>query len=185
MTWLVVSLLLTAAVMALVAPFRPGFIEQMLTTPRFSIESLLGIIVCVAIARAAFEMGIPDIRSEWRRARVALGLLAIWLALFVIATVAPVLPPSMLGKRGLCNLEVIIYAIPLTTAGILLIRRMMPLRTSMTGAWTGFAAGLIPAYLMQLACMHEPWHNIIYHLLPTVGAALIGALLGRLLLENK
>lgn len=115
-------------------------------------------------ARAAFGLGIPDVRSQWRRARVALVLLAVWLGLFGIATVAPVLEPSMLGKRPLCNLEVLLYAVPLTVAGIIVIRRMMPLDPAKTGAWMGFAAGLMA---------------------PTIGAALLGALLGYWLLRRK
>ena len=49
----------------------------------------------------------------------------------------------------------------------------------------GFAAGLIPAYLMQLACMHAPAHNIYFHLAPVVGTAVIGALLGTWLLRRQ
>jgi len=90
----------------------------------------------------------------------------------------------MAGKRAFCVVEVLVYALPLTMAGLLVIRRMLPLSPATTGAWTGFAAGLIPAFLMQLACMHEPWHIIKLHLAPTLGAAAVGALLGYWLLRR-
>jgi hypothetical protein len=182
--WLSLAMLATGGTMALIQPFRPGFVEQFLTTPRFAVEIILGLIVCAGLAYAAFQLGIPDIRSPWRRARVPLLLLTIWLALFAIAIFAPVFAPSMAGKRPLCYLEVIIYAAPLSLAGLLLIRRMLPLEPVTVGAWMGFAAGLIPAFLMQLACMHGPIHNIAWHLLPTLGAAAIGALLGFWLLRR-
>lgn len=184
-TWWLLALIATGGVMALIAPFRPGVIDQLIASPRFAFESILGLVVTAGFAHAAFGLGIPDVRNPWQRARVALVLLAIWLALFGIATVAPVLEPSMLGKRPLCNLEVLLYAVPLTVAGIIVIRRMMPLDPAKTGAWMGFAAGLIPAWLMQIACMHEPWHIIKFHLAPTIGAALLGALLGYWLLRRK
>lgn len=183
LTWWFVATLATAAVMALVQPFRPGFVGQLISTPRFALESILGLLVCVVMARAAFALGVPDVRSPWRRARWPLALLALWLALFGIALLAPALPPSMAGKRPFCHLEVLVYAVPLTLAGLLVIRRMLPLDAATTGAWTGFAAGLIPAFLMQLACMHEPWHIIRLHLAPTAGAAALGALLGYWLLR--
>lgn len=183
--WWLVAMLGTAAVMALVLPFRPGFIEQLISTPRFAVESILGLVVCAGIAWAAFALGIPDIRSPWRRARVPLALLAIWVGLFGYALFVPVFAPSMVGKRPICYLEVLIYAAPLTIAGLIVIRRMLPLNAATTGAWMGFAAGLIPAFLMQLACMHEAHHNIYFHLAPTLGAAVIGSVLGCWLLRRR
>lgn len=183
LAWWLVATLATAGVMTLVQPFRPGFVGQLLATPRFALESILGLVVCASIARAAFALGIPDLRSPWRRARVPLTLLAIWLGLFGFALLAPVLPPSMAGKRPFCHLEVLVYAVPLTIAGLLVIRRMLPLDAATTGAWMGFGAGLIPAFLMQLACMHEPWHIIELHLAPTIGTAALGAVLGYWLLR--
>lgn len=185
LAWWLPAMIVTSAVMALIQPFRPGFVEQLVSSPRFAFESILGFVVCAGIARVAFALGIPDVRSPWRRARGPLILLTIWLGLFGFALIAPVFAPSMAGKRPLCNFEVLLYAAPLTVAGLIVIRRMLPLNAATTGAWMGFAAGLIPAYLMQLACMHEPWHNIAFHLLPTVGTALLGALLGYWLLRDS
>jgi len=184
LAWCLLAMLATAGVMAAVQPFRAGFVEQLIATPRFALESLLGIIVCFAIAHAAFALGIPDMRSPWQRARVPLVLLAIWLGLFGIAVLAPVLPPSMAGKRPLCHIEVVAYALPLSIVGLLIVRRLLPLNAASTGAWMGFAAGLIPAFWMQLACMHDPVHNITWHLVPTAVAAAAGAGLGWWLLRR-
>ncbi len=185
MAWCCVALLAIGGVMALIQPFRPGLGGQLISVPRFAFEALLGLLVCAGISRAAFAIGIPDVRSQWRRARAALMLLALWLALFALAVIAPVLEPSMADKRPLCHLEILIYAAPLTIVGLLLMRRLLPLEPAKAGAWMGFAAGLIPAYLMQLACMHEPWHNLTWHLLPTLGAAGVGSLLGYWLLRRR
>jgi len=184
MAWWFIGLLVIGGVMALVQPFRPGFVAQLVASPRFAFETLLGLVVCAGMARAAFASGIPDVRSQWQRARVALLLLAVWLGLFGFALLAPVLAPSMAGKRPFCHLEVVVYAAPLTIVGLLLMRRMLPLNPASTGAWLGFAAGLVPAFLMQLACLHDPWHIITLHLLPAVGAVAVGALLGYWMLRR-
>ena len=141
--------------------------------------------MCFAIAHAAFALGVPDMRSPWQRARVPLILLTIWFGLFGVALLAPVLPPSMAGKRALCHIEVVAYALPLTIAGLMIVRRMLPLNAASTGAWMGFAAGLIPAFWMQLACMHDPMHIITLHLAPTAVATAVGALLGWWLLRRQ
>ncbi|MGI9341999.1 MAG: NrsF family protein [Gammaproteobacteria bacterium] len=185
LAWWLLAMLSTAAVMALIQPFRPGFVGQLTATPRFALETILGVIACFGMAWTAFALGVPDVRSPWRRARVPLVLLAIWFGLFGVALLAPVLTPSMAGKRPHCALEVLLYAAPLTLAGLMMIRRMLPLHAASTGAWTGFAAGLIPAFLMQLACMHEPLHIIKLHLAPTAGAAMVGAVLGYRLLRRQ
>jgi len=181
--WWIAAMIATGVIMALVQPFRPGFVEQVFTAPRFAFEIGLGLVVCAGMAHAAFQLGIPDIRSPWRRARGPLILLTIWLGLFAFALFSPVLAPSMAGKRPLCYLEILLYAFPLTLAGLIIVRRWLPLNAVTTGAWMGFAAGLIPAYLMQLACMHAPLHNIAWHLVPTLGTTAIGALLGSRLLK--
>ena len=53
------------------------------------------------------------------------------------------------------------------------------------GAWMGCAAGLVPAYLMQFACMHEAWHIISHHLFPIAGSILLGALMGYMMLRSR
>ncbi len=182
--WWSVAMLVTGIVMMLVQPFRPGFVEQLLSTPRFAFELGLGLLVCAGMAYAAFQLGIPDIRSPWRRARSVLVLLLIWLSLFAIALFTPELEPSMAGYRQKCYLEVLLYAFPLTLAGLIIVRRWLPLNPAGVGAWIGFAAGLIPAWLMQMACMHAPMHNILWHLMPTVATAAIGAVLGSRMLKS-
>jgi hypothetical protein len=181
--WWITAMIATGIVMAVVQPFRPGFVEQLLTTPRFAFEIGLGLVVSAALSHAAFQLGIPDIRSPWRRARGPLVLLAAWLGLFAIAIFSPVLEPSRAGHRPMCYLEILLYAFPLTLAGLVIVRRWLPLGTATVGAWLGLAAGLIPASLMQIACMHEPIHAITWHLLPTLGTAAIGAMLGARLLR--
>lgn len=184
MIWWALATLVTGGAMAVIAPFRSSVFDQLGSSSRFMLEALLGLIVCASVARAAFELGIPDIRSHYRRARLELTLLSVWILLFMIALVAPIFEPSMAGKREYCYLEAFLYSVPVTIAGIIAVRNLMPLNRAITGASVGFAAGLIPAYLMQFACMHEAWHIVSHHIFPTVGAGLIGAVLGFFILRR-
>jgi len=181
--WWIAAMIATGIVMAVVQPFRPGFVDQLLTTPRFAFEIGLGLVVSAAMAQAAFRLGIPDNRSPWRRARGPLVLLAIWLGLFAIAIFSPELEPSKAGHRPMCYLEILLYAFPSTLAGLFIVRRWLPLEAATVGAWMGLAAGLVPAFLMQLACMFEPMHVITWHLLPILGTAAVGAWLAPRLLK--
>jgi hypothetical protein len=50
-------------------------------------------------------------------------------------------------------------------------------------ACLGAAAGALPGLMMQLACMYEASHTLAFHLGPIGLLALVGALLGRRLLN--
>jgi hypothetical protein len=90
----------------------------------------------------------------------------------------------MLGKRPHCFVEVLIYGVPILVAGLLLLRRLAPLGRWSAGFVMGAAAGVIPALLMQLACIYIPSHILIYHIAPALAVAVLGALAGRLLLRR-
>ena len=59
----------------------------------------------------------------------------------------------------------------------------MPLKPALTGGWVAFAAGLIPAFLMQFACMQISSHIITHHLIPTLLVGVVGLLAGAVMLK--
>ena len=167
-----------------VQPMRPGFTNQLLASPRFAGETLLGIAAGALAIGTAFALGIPGWGAPRRRIVLALGLLALWVGTYFYGLVDPALEPSMLGKRALCFAEVLIYGVPILVAGLLLLRRLAPLGRWSTGLVTGAAAGAIPGLLMQLACLYIPSHILIFHLAPALALALVGSLAGRVLLRR-
>jgi hypothetical protein len=177
--WIVV----VAATLA-VQPMRPGFIGQLLASPRFAIETLLGFTAGGVAILTAFALGIPGWGSHRRWMALCLALLAFWASTYIYGLVNPALEPSMSGKRPHCFVEVLIYGAPILAAGLWLLRRLAPLDRWSAGVATGVAAGVIPGLLMQLACIYIPSHILTFHIAPAMALALFGSLAGRLLLRR-
>jgi hypothetical protein len=182
--WWIGAWILVVAVTLAVQPMRPGFAGQLLASPRFAIETLLGFAAGWMAIQTAFALGIPGWGSPRRRVALALALLAFWASAYLYGLVSPALEPSMLGKRPHCFVEVLIYGVPIMIAGLLLLRRLAPLGRWSTGFVAGAAAGVIPGLLMQLACIYIPSHTLVYHIGPALIVALLGSLAGRLLLRR-
>jgi hypothetical protein len=166
-----------------VQPLRPGFLDQLLASPRFAGETLFGLLAGWFAIWVAFAVGTPG-RSQRRWTALALSGLAVWAGAYVYGLVRPALEPSVLGQRQLCFLEVLLYGLPALAAGLLLLRRLAPLERWSAGLVMGMAAGAMPALLMQLACMYLPSHILSHHLGPAVGLALLGALAGPIVLRR-
>jgi hypothetical protein len=166
-----------------VQPLRPGVHDQLLASPRFAGETLFGLLAGGLAIWVGFAVGTPG-RSQRRWIVLALGSLALWAGVYVCGLVSPALEPSMLGKRQLCFLEVLLYGLPTLTVGLLLLRRLAPLERWSAGLVMGAAAGAMPGLLMQLACMYVPAHILSHHLGPVLGLALLGALAGPLVLRR-
>ena len=79
--------------------------------------------------------------------------------------------------RHYCVFETFLYALPPLLISGLLARRRMALELTPTGFSLGLAAGMIPAWYMQIACMYAPEHMLKFHLLPAIIVAVLGALL--------
>lgn len=182
--WLAATWLFVVEATLWVAPLRPGAASQLVASPRFAFECLVGLGAGVSAICAALRLGLPR-PTAWSSATVAaLVLTALWVAAYVYGLRDPSLEPSMLGKRPGCALEVLAYGTPPLIAGLLLLRRRAALQRAWAGALVGAAAGAIPGLLMQLACMYAPDHILIYHLGPIALLAAVGAALGPLVLRR-
>lgn len=184
--WGVGSWLFVVAAALATGPMRPGFWTQLAASPQFLCEILLGLGAGALGLAAAVSLGVPRPASLWRRTGWAWLALLLWggvyLAAFAIGSAA--LEPSMLGKRAGCYLQVLVFGLPPTLAGLAILRRWSPLQRVATGALVGAAAGAMPGLLMQLACMYEPWHILSHHIAPVAGLAALGAVLGSVVLRR-
>lgn len=182
--WLAISWVSVVAVTLFVAPLRPGAFGQLIASPHFAIESLLGLLAGAVAIRTALVLGFPravPVRTEIIGA-VALPLM--WIALQTAGLWSPALDPSMAGKREFCACETLLYGTPPMLAGLWLLRRCAVFQRIWAGALVGAAAGAVPGLLMQFACMYVPEHILTHHLAPAVGLALAGAVLGPLVLRR-
>ncbi|MEM8981394.1 MAG: NrsF family protein [Pseudomonadota bacterium] len=183
--WWVGAMLFTAATMLFIAPFRSGFAEQLVTAPRFALEIIVGFVTAALLARATFELAVPDDDQQRWHVRIAVIITAVWLLLLVTAYWSPVLPPSMAGKRPHCYAEVMAFGIPLTVMALVQLRSLYVLHPLRAGLTAGLAGGIVPAFMMQLACMHDPWHILTHHIAPLLVTVTAGGIGGLLLLRRQ
>jgi len=172
--WFLLSAAYVVVMTHLIGPIRPGAFAQLISEPRFLLESLLGVVAIVWTSMVAFRAAIPAVLTR-TFATVGFVLMSLWLAQYVIGLVNPALEPSTLGKREHCYLETMAYAFPPILMALFLVLRLYPLHYIRTAMTLGLTAGMLPALYMQLACMYEPFHILSLHVLPGLAMVLIGA----------
>jgi hypothetical protein len=182
--WLASTWVLVALATNLAAPLRPGWLGQLGGSLQFAGEGLLGVVAGGAVIFAAVRLAFPQSAAQWPRCVLAMALLLLWGAGYVLALWFPALEPSMLGKRPFCVFEVLVYGTPPLVAGLLVLRRRAAFQRAATGALVGAAAGAVPGLIMQVACMYLPEHILLFHVAPIAALALLGAVLGRLMLPR-
>ena len=182
--WLILGVAYVMASALVLGPIRPGVFEQLLGNPRFLLETLYGAGVFTLVAMVAFNSAIPAAVSPALK-RLATAAVIVWVLNFLYALVNPALEPSMLGKRPHCYLETLVYALPPMLFAIYRQQKLYSLKPRDSAMWAGLAAGLIPAWYMQVACMYLPKHVLLFHILPGFAMAGVGILMWWLLQRFK
>jgi hypothetical protein len=171
--WGLATAIYAAVSMVAMGPFRPGAFTVLLVNPQLSLESALGVAAIVAMTWFAFAQAVPG-RTTHLSALCAALLTGAWVLVQLAALVHPAIEPSTFGNRPYCIFEMLIYVLPPSVLGAWLIWRRFPLHAARTGAALVAAAGMVPALLMQFACMYVPQHILLAHILPIAPLALIG-----------
>lgn len=170
--WLVLSSVYVLTLGAAIAPFRPGYDSQLLDSPRFMLEMLMGLGAAACFLYTALAASVPGVDTRWYR-RVGWLLLGGWLSQFALGFEFPTFEPSMLGKRDYCVWEAYLYSVPPLIVLIGMQRRRFVLEPVRAICFGAIASGLIPAMMMQLACMYEPLHILKFHVLPVAVLAVV------------
>lgn len=173
--WLVTSVGFVIGITYWFGPIRANALTQLATEPRFLLETLFGFSAIAFTAFMAFRTAVPGAASR-QAVMIGLGLIALWLANYVVGLVYPALEPSMLGKRDHCFSETLLFALPPAGLALLLSRRFYPLRPIYSTALFCLAAAMLPALYMQLACMYAPAHILQMHIVPALLVTLAGTL---------
>lgn len=174
--WLLGSIIYCLAIIHLIGPVRSNAYSQLLSEPRFMLEMVAGLIAIVLVSLVAFRHTVPGALSRAAKMIASIAVL-FWLGLSVYGLFYPALEPSTHGYRHYCIFETVIYALPPLLIGGLLARRRLALELGNTGWRLGLAAGMIPAWYMQIACMYSPEHMLKFHFLPAIFVAGLGVLL--------
>lgn len=169
--WFIAALSLSTLAMLFVQPFRAGLLTQIQSVPLYFIEVSSGFVALALLGVAMFKSAVP---GESKQAMYwGLASFAIWLATILSGLITPVLEPSMLGKREQCYFEALYYSTASALPVIFLLTRRYSVNAFETAALAAIWIAMAPAFLMQLACMHEPNHALSHHLLPMLLTALI------------
>ena len=182
--WLLISFVYVVGLAALLGPFRPGAFGDLVHVPRYALELFMGVGALVAFARIALAEAVPGVDVRWWR-RIGWLLLLGWLSTFVSGLSWPVLEPSMIGKRLHCAWEAYLYSVPPLLYLVRLQRQRYTLQPERAVFHGALAAGLLPALTMQLACMYEPGHVLIFHVLPVAGLGAVATLAAWLIHRRK
>ncbi|TDG12663.1 DUF1109 domain-containing protein [Seongchinamella unica] len=174
--WLGLSALYVVVLTHLLGPIRPTAMGQLQSEPRFLMEMLVGSLAAAGLALTAFRVAVPGALNRGFTLIVAvLGVL--WLAGFILGFVSPALEPSMLGKRDHCFIETFVYAWPPLLALLYWQRRLYALGPLRAAVLAGLSAGILPALYMQIACMYQPAHILVFHIGPALAVAAMAPLL--------
>jgi hypothetical protein len=181
--WLMMAVLFAGGLAWLRGPYRVGALDQLVGSVQFSIETMVGCIAIIVIAYMAFRSAIPSGQSEYKRRVVPIGLLFVWMAFYVYGIVDPALVESMAGKRDHCYLETMLLAALPLLAGLFWAKGLWPTNKVHTGLLFGLASGAIAAMVMQFACMYDPVHALLFHVLPGLVMGVIGAFLAKMIIK--
>ena len=183
--WFLVAVAYVVVTALLTSPFRAGVGTQLLQHPLFLLETLVALLASVTVTHVAFALSVPGRISRARAWLMTTMALTAWLAFFAYGLVEPALDPSMAGKRHLCYVETMTLSLPPLLLGLVMIRRAYPVARGSTGFIIGAAAGMIPAMMMQLACMYIIDHILTHHIAPIAAVSLTGGLLGSFVLRRR
>lgn len=173
LTWWLVALLANASVMAWVQLYRPHFLTDLLTYPRFSLEILSAFILGSFLIYRSFIALIPGANAPTWVNRIGVLSAFLFIATLVVSFKDASPPASTTGARAYCVEEVFIYGLVSVISLIYFIRKTN-FKVSLDKFWImGLAAGLIPATLMQMACMYGPMHSLLLHYGPILLVSLI------------
>lgn len=182
--WYVGAFAFAICMMLLVAPFRENIFTQLATSKQFIFESVLGLIAITILIYRGIALSRPSSETSNKALLLPIGILTLWLGMYVFGYFQPALEPALVGKRPHCSLEVILISIPSMLVGMMIIKKQWPIMPTISALLIGLAAGAIPQLLMQFGCMYETTHILIYHVLPGLGVGAIAAVLSNKLIQK-
>jgi hypothetical protein len=183
--WLASATVIALLAIVLREPLREAWLAQLMAAPRELLAAGMASLAILSAGLAAFRSGVPSPTSPLRHAFWPLVFGLAWIGLLALGALGGENGASTARSRAYCWLEVFAYGAPGLWLGLLALRRLWPLHGAWSGALLGFAAGAIPALIMDLACVNEPGHSLAYHVVPGLALAAAGALAGARVLRMR
>jgi hypothetical protein len=182
--WLITAVVLSAGMAWMFGPYRAGALNQLLLSKQFSLETLVGIIAIIALAIAGFRSAIPSAATAFKQRFWPISLLCAWLVFYLYGLVEPALAESTSGKRDHCYIETVLMSLLPLWIGLSWATKKWPVNPVQTGVLLGLASGLMSAMVMQFACMYDPAHALLFHVLPGLSVGVLGAFLAKKMMNK-
>lgn len=125
-----------------------------------------------------FASIIPGRLNEDTRALISWVPVLLFLCMWAWSFISPPITPSMLGKRPLCSYEIIAYGALGGLTLFLWAKQAAVTNPFRTAMFVGVTAGCLPTAIMQMACMYDPTHNLLFHALPMLFVVFLATSLG-------
>lgn len=181
MLWFPLLLFGVMAISVLLDDYRAGFAAQIVAYGRFQIELIAALVLSFVTLYISFSRVIPGAPVN-QTITWFVRMTALLLASSLIWSLIDASPAaSTQGVRAYCELEVTVYGLLLVVFFSLKNRHGYFAGGMGQRMQLGVSLGLIPAFLMQLGCMYDPLHGLVFHYLPVLLVALLAMVLVRVL----
>lgn len=186
LTWFLVSWVLVGSAILASGPLREGILTELMRSPRFALELMLGFAAGLAAIWAGLEFGVPGAYAARRLWTPPLLLFGAWVLAVGSELIDPrtLMPMPMHGKRAHCFLQTLLISLPPYTVALFFLRGRIAYAQTRAGLLMGAAAAAIPALWMHVACRAEPLHVLIFHLSPILIVGFLGALVAHRVLPR-
>jgi hypothetical protein len=183
--WTAVTVPLMALAVIAIGP-RADVVSAM-SSPAFLGMALVTISTALLSAATAFVLSIPGAeRSVWQRMLPLLAGAAWMGALAYLLTIEGAAIPRLLEwpVHVTCLIEIAGLSVIPGWALFAMLRRAAPLQRGWSGALAALAAAAIAAAATQFICsVDDPAHQLVGHVLPVAVLSILGAIVGRRLLN--
>lgn len=155
------AVLVHAVLLGLFPGYKSTWSERFLANRFLAFEILAALILSGALLYRSFTAGIPGERVS------ALGGLALGFSFTLLVLFLGLSRPRGLSAHWSappdCALEVFLLGLAGSLFAYRQFMRGYPRNSPLEKVAVVFAGGLIPATLMQMACVYEPMHGLIFH----------------------
>lgn len=171
--WLFAALLLNTLAFLAYQAFRPGFVTELQSNPRFLIESISSIFALAFFIYVFFCQLVPGYKTNKNIVIAGAVTTLIFLASVIYSFFEAAPLSTRNGARAFCVEEVLLYGI-LGMVSFLVVAKKGDFPLTRKGFFmAGAIATLAPGILMQFACAYSPLHNLLVHYIPAVVVGLI------------
>ncbi len=183
-----ISLILVAAVGVFLLGLR-GDIGELLSSPRFLLESLALFLLALSAGSMALVLSVPGVKhSKTKTFLCAAG--ALWLAcfaalFFIQSQRGTLMPIESIFQPGFhCAKTMVGLTVVPALALVGLVRLGAPLGCRLAGVFSLGASALLAALTLQFTCAKDGFFHLLYHhYIPVLVLGLLGALVGSWFLD--